>query len=111
LRARPLPACAHGRGRTLAVIGVLADKDAAAIGAALAELIDRWIVCTLEGPRGLAARELAPRLAPAGASIELAGSVAEGCQLARSEAQPGDRVVVCGSVYTVGPALQWLRIY
>jgi dihydrofolate synthase/folylpolyglutamate synthase len=112
LRARPLPAAgAHGSGRTLAVIGVLADKDAAAIGAALAELIDHWIVCTLEGPRGLAARELAPRLAPAGASLELAGSVAEGCQLARSEAQPGDRVIVCGSVHTVGPALQWLRIY
>jgi dihydrofolate synthase/folylpolyglutamate synthase len=112
LRARPLPrAASHGTGRTLAVIGVLADKDAAAIGCALAQSIDHWIVCTLQGPRGLAAQELAPRLVPAGASLELAGSVAEGCQLARSEAQAGDRVVVCGSVYTVGPALQWLRIY
>jgi len=107
LRERPLPRAA---GRTLAVIGVLADKDAAAIGAALAPLVDHWIVCALPGPRGLAAQELARRLVPAGASFEPAASVAEGCQLARSTAQPGDRVVVCGSVYTVGPALQWLQI-
>ena len=29
---------------------------------------------------------------------------------ARAEARPGDRVLVCGSLHTVGPALQWLRI-
>ena len=112
LRARPLPP-APGRttGRTFAVIGVLADKDAAAIGAALAGVIDRWIVCTLPGPRGRSAAQLAERLVPAGSSAQLAASVSEGCELARSEARPGDRIVVCGSVYTVGPALQWLRIY
>ncbi len=111
LRERPLPAArAGGRGRTFAVIGVLADKDAASIGAALAELIDHWILCTLPGARGLSAAELARRLVPADASSELADSVAEGCKRARSEARAGDRVVVCGSVYTVGPALQWLRI-
>ena len=111
LRERPLPQSTTGAGRTFAVIGVLADKDAAAIGAALAKVIDRWIVCPLPGPRGTSAAELAARLVPPGAPIELAASVAAGCELARAEAQPGDRVVVCGSVYTVGPALQWLRIY
>ena len=111
LRERPLPQSTTGAGRTFAVIGVLADKDAAAIGAALAKVIDRWIVCPLPGPRGTSAAELAARLVPPGATIELAASVAAGCELARAEAQPGDRVVVCGSVYTVGPALQWLRVY
>jgi len=111
LRERPLPQSTTGAGRTFAVIGVLADKDAAAIGAALAMVIDRWIVCPLPGPRGTSAAELAARLVPPGAPIELAASVAAGCELARAEAQPGDRVVVCGSVYTVGPALQWLRVY
>jgi len=111
LRERPLPQSTTGAGRTFAVIGVLADKDAAAIGAALAKVIDRWIVCPLPGPRGTSAAELAARLVPPGAPIELAASVAAGCELARAEAQPGDRVVVCGSVYTVGPALQWLRVY
>jgi dihydrofolate synthase/folylpolyglutamate synthase len=111
LRERPLPESAAGAGRTFAVIGVLADKDATAIGAALAGVIDHWIVCALPGPRGTSAAELAARLVPEAAPIELAGSVAAGCELARAQARPGDRVVVCGSVYTVGPALQWLRVY
>jgi dihydrofolate synthase/folylpolyglutamate synthase len=111
LRERPLPESSSGAGRTFAVIGVLADKDAAAIGAALAGVIDRWIVCALPGPRGMSAAELAARLVPRAAPTELADSVSAGCELARAEAQPGDRVIVCGSVYTVGPALQWLRVY
>ena len=111
LRERPLPESAARSGRTFAVIGVLADKDAAAIGAALAGVVDHWIVCTLPGPRGTSAAELAARLVARAAPIELADSVTAGCELARAEAQPGDRVVVCGSVYTVGPALRWLQVY
>jgi dihydrofolate synthase/folylpolyglutamate synthase len=112
LRERAFPqAGGRGRGRTLGVMGVLADKDAPAIGAALAPVIDHWIVCTLPGARGVSAAQLAPRLVPEGASFELAASVDAGCELARDEAQPGDRIVVCGSVHAVGPALQWLRIY
>ena len=109
LRTRALP---HAGGRTFAVIGVLTDKDAATIGAALAAVIDRWIVCALPGPRGGDAATLAARLQlPAASSVRLAESVRRGCELARAEAQPGDRVVVCGSVYAVGPALEWLGIY
>ncbi len=111
LRQRPFPPAPEGRkARTFAVIGVLADKDAAAIGAALAGVIDHWLACTLPGPRGRRAAALAECLGAALASIELAESVPEGCELARREARPGDRVVVCGSVHTVGPALQWLRL-
>jgi len=42
---------------------VLADKDAAAIAAALSAVIDHWIVCALPGPRGGSAAQLAQRLA------------------------------------------------
>ena len=62
LRERPLPRPAAGArtaGCTFAVIGVLADKDAAGIAAALAPVIDRWIVCPLPGPRGTSAAQLA----------------------------------------------------
>jgi dihydrofolate synthase/folylpolyglutamate synthase len=110
LRARPLPP-GTGRGRTLAVIGVLKDKDAAAIAAALAGVIDRWIACALPGARGGSAAELAARLARPPDTVVLAPSVVAGCERARAEARPGDRVVVCGSLHTVGPALEWLRIY
>src|SRR6266403_1172158 len=114
LRERALPGAPDGRrdpGRTFAVIGVLADKDAAAIAAALSAVIDHWIVCALPGPRGGSAAQLAQRLARPPGEMTLAASVAAGGGLARAAARPADRVVVCGSVYTVGPALQWLRIY
>jgi dihydrofolate synthase / folylpolyglutamate synthase len=113
LRARPLPQPrgGSGPGRTFAVIGVLTDKDAAAIAAALAEGIDRWIACALPGPRGSGAAQLAARLARPAGTVELADSIVAGCERARAAARAGDRIVVCGSVYAVGPALQWLRIY
>ena len=107
LAARPLPG---PQGRTLAVIGVLRDKDAAGIGSELGGVIDHWIACALPGARGGSAAELAERLALSHTHIELAQSVESGCERARAEARPGDRVVVCGSLHTVGPALEWLRI-
>ena len=90
---------------------MLADKDAGAIAAALEGVIDHWIVCPLSGARGSSAGELAQRLGRAKDEMTLAESVTAGCELARKIAQPADRIVVCGSVYTVGPALEWLRIY
>jgi dihydrofolate synthase/folylpolyglutamate synthase len=112
LAQRPLPRrAAGGRGLTYAVIGVLRDKDAAGIAAALAGVIDRWIVCALPGERGESAAQLAARLALPTGSFETADSVEGGCERARAAARAGDRVVVCGSVYTVGPALRWLRLY
>jgi len=109
LAARPPPGGAGAR--TFAVIGVLTDKDAPAIGAALAPVIDRWIMCALPGARGSSGAQLAERLARPASTVQLAASVTEGCALAQAAARAGDRVVVCGSVYTVGPALEWLRIY
>jgi len=99
------------RGRTLAVVGILGDKDAPAIARALAPALDRWFLCSLEGPRGITAGELARRLEPIVHEPTLAGSVREGCEAARAAARPEDRVVVCGSVHTVGPALEWLGVY
>ena len=99
------------QGRTLAVVGILADKDAPAIGAALAPAMDGWVLCSLEGPRGISAAALARRLEAVVPNPVLAGSVLAGCEAARATARPGDRVVVCGSVHTVGPALDWLGVY
>jgi dihydrofolate synthase / folylpolyglutamate synthase len=99
------------RGQTLAVVGILGDKDAPAIGAALATAVQRWFLCDLPGPRGIAAAELARRLQAVAHHPILAASVREACEAARDAARPGDRVVVCGSVHTVGPALEWLGVY
>jgi dihydrofolate synthase/folylpolyglutamate synthase len=107
VRERALP---HG-GHTFAVVGILADKDAREIAAALEPLVDHWILCSLPGARGSSASDLAQRLGPQPTDVTLATSVEDGCELARAAAVPGDRVIVFGSVYTVGPALQWLGVY
>lgn len=105
LAARP------SSGRTLAVVGILGDKDIAVIGQILRPLIDRWIVCTVADPRGLPADELARRLSLPNTDVHLASSAAAGFELAKEHAAPGDRVVVCGGFFIVGSALEWLRIY
>ena len=108
VRERPLPANA---GRTVAVIGILGDKDAREIVSELNALVDHWVLCTLPGPRGVTAEQLGQRVQLPAAIVTLAASVEEGCEAARAATRPADRVIVFGSVYTVGPALQWLRIY
>ena len=107
LRERPLPEGGH----TFAVVGILADKDACEIAGALEPLADHWILCSLPGSRGTSASDLAQKVRLPADEITLATSVEEGCELARAAASAGDRVIVFGSVYTVGPALRWLRVY
>jgi dihydrofolate synthase/folylpolyglutamate synthase len=102
-------ACA---GRTLAVTGILRDKDVAGITRALARQIDHWILCSLPGARGSTASELSMRLADdINERAQQTDSVAMGCELARTLARPADRVLVFGSFAAVGLALQWLRLY
>jgi dihydrofolate synthase/folylpolyglutamate synthase len=92
-------------GRTLGVIGTLADKDVAGVLEALRTRVDRWYAATTEGPRGQSDTALVARAAEAGIKMTPAGSVAEAMRLAEHEASPGDRIVVFGSFHTVGPAL------
>jgi dihydrofolate synthase / folylpolyglutamate synthase len=96
--------------RTLAVCGVLGDKDVAGITAALAPAIDGWVLAGLEGTRAVDTGELAARLPPQARVIARASNVADACRAARAAATPGSRIVVFGSFLTVGPALEFLGI-
>ena len=93
------------RGRTLAVCGMLADKDVPAVLGALRDRVDRWFAATTEGSRGLDDAALVSRGAEAGIAMTPAGSVRQAMGLAASVARAGDRIVVFGSFHTVGPAL------
>jgi len=97
------------RGHTRAVVGILGDKDAREIVGAVAPLIDHWYLCSLSGPRGVTAEQLSQRVQLPASKVTLAGSVEQGCEAALAASASDDRVLVFGSVYTVGPALQWLR--
>jgi dihydrofolate synthase/folylpolyglutamate synthase len=93
-------------GRTLAVCGVLADKDVEGIVKGLQGSFDAWVIVGLQGSRALAPQALAARVAALGINVEaVAADVVAGCRTAEALAQPGDRVVVFGSFLTVGPAL------
>jgi dihydrofolate synthase / folylpolyglutamate synthase len=95
-------------GRTLAVCGILADKDAVAVVNTLAPLVDRWWFVSLDGARGSSGELLRQKVRQTtdGTACE---SVAAGCEQARVYAGPADRIVVFGSFHTVGPALAWLE--
>jgi dihydrofolate synthase/folylpolyglutamate synthase len=97
-------------GRTLAVCGILGDKDIAGVAAALRGAFDAWIIVGLDSPRAVPLNDLSQRLADAGANVVAsADSVASGCEIAQSMARDSDRIVAFGSFLTVGPALEWLQ--
>jgi dihydrofolate synthase/folylpolyglutamate synthase len=99
-------------GRTIAVAGMLADKDAAAVAAALDAAIDHWLLASItDEPRGLSAAALQQRLPVLRSPLELTENVAAACARARALARPRDRVIVLGSFHVVGPALSWLGLY
>jgi len=96
--------------RTLAICGILGDKDIRGITSTVAGEIDAWIPVTLDGPRAVSADQIAQQL-PANASVLVrAGNVPEACRAARAATHPQDRVLVFGSFLTVGPALEFLRL-
>ncbi len=99
-------------GKTIGVIGVLGDKDVPAIIQPLIAEVDEWIAVTPDGPRALAAKKLAVQIAALGdCPVFVADSIARGLGEAARRATAADRVLVCGSFHTVGPALAWLEIY
>ena len=104
LAARPIA------GRTLAVCGILADKDAAGVAVELRPRIDEWWMATTPGARGADGAALAARMAPhLKAPVYVAAGIEEGCAVALAAARAGDRIVVFGSFHTVAPALDWLE--
>lgn len=106
--AAELPALA-GDGRVLAVIGVLDDKDVESIVQPLLARVDGWIAVTAASVRGVAATELARRIANASNKPCLIGDDL-GHALAAAAGRAGDDglVLVTGSFYVVGPTLDEL---
>ncbi|WP_300449942.1 bifunctional tetrahydrofolate synthase/dihydrofolate synthase [Accumulibacter sp.] len=97
--------------RTMAVVGMLADKDIAASLAPLAGKIDRWLLTDLEVVRGASADLLATfvtAFAPAG-SVECFASPTLAFERSAKLAGENDRIVVFGSFYTVAAIMRNLQ--
>jgi dihydrofolate synthase/folylpolyglutamate synthase len=94
--------------RTIAVCGILRDKDIGGIIAAVGPRITHWHVATLEGPRGTNARRLADELQHAGitAPVTQHAAVAGAWHAACKEAGENDKIVVFGSFLTVAAVMR-----
>jgi dihydrofolate synthase/folylpolyglutamate synthase len=92
---------------TVAVCGMLRDKDVAGVLQALAPRIDRWHLASLGGSRGASSAALAAALR-GGTELHEHASVAEAFAAARGAAREDDKIVVFGSFLTVGETLAWL---
>ena len=93
--------------RTLAVFGMLADKDIAGVVQKLKAHVDMWFVADLPGPRGARADALAAIIATAQpwAEVRRFASPAEALAAARAEAGTDDRITVFGSFLTVADVM------
>jgi dihydrofolate synthase/folylpolyglutamate synthase len=108
--ATHLHSYARSKRRTIAVFGMLSDKDVAGTIHALSAQVDEWIAVGLSGTRALSNIKLSELLNECGVSIVgSADNVVAGCELASQRASAGDCIVVCGSFMTVAPAMQWLN--
>lgn len=95
---------AYGRERLFLVIGVMGDKELAGLLDPLIPLAAHVYAVAPALERSLPILELADACRARGAQVTAAGTVADGLAKARAAAGPGDLVVVCGSLFTVGEA-------
>ena len=96
-------------GKTVAILGMLDDKDVEGVVAHLADEVDHWIAVTADSQRAFSADELGRRVANASNTACLvADSLIAAMDRAQELTNADDRVLVTGSFYLVGPALNQL---
>ncbi|MBL8412868.1 MAG: bifunctional tetrahydrofolate synthase/dihydrofolate synthase [Propionivibrio sp.] len=97
--------------KTIAVVGMLGDKDIAGALAALAGKVDVWLLAALGVPRGAPAEALASVVADGkpGGSIECFASPEEAFTSAAKRAGENDRILVFGSFYTVAAVMRAMK--
>ena len=98
--------------RTIAVVGMLADKDIAGALGVLSGKVDVWLVASLDVPRGAAAEALAAVVAEQrlGGVVESFASPVEAFARAAKLAGENDRIAVFGSFHTVAAVLRALKL-
>jgi dihydrofolate synthase / folylpolyglutamate synthase len=95
---------------TIAVFGMLKDKDIDSVIQTIKGRIDRWCVASISGERGASADAIAGKLAAAGVKnpISRYATVAHAFAAARESAGQNDRILAFGSFYTVADVLRVL---
>ena len=102
----------YGEEQPVVLLGVLRDKDVAAICGQLAPLEAQFVVAPVHSMRSCTAEALAQAVREAAphATCCIASSAEEGLALAQSEAaKTGRRVLVTGSLFLIGEVLALLE--
>ncbi len=94
-------------GSTRVVLGMLDDKEVAEFASRLAPAVQHWYFAGLDTGRGLSAQDLQERVEAAGIKcVHLSfPDVPAAWRQAVTDSEAGDRIVVCGSFFTVAEAL------
>lgn len=89
--------------KTIAIVGMMEDKQAGAFMASLASVVDHWILCAPDYYRASAVAELAVALHEVlpEAEVSLADDTADALKQSEVLLTEGDRLLVTGSFYTV----------
>jgi len=94
-------------GRTRVVLGMLEDKEVGEFASRLVPVVHDWYIAGLDVERGLSAQALQARIEAAGITgkSRVFPDVATAWCEANMDSEEGDRIVVCGSFFTVAEAL------
>ncbi len=98
-------------GRRVLLLGVLRDKDAAAMAAILDRAADEYVCTAPESERALPPEELAAVLRPYGKAVSVCESVSDAVFTARDRAGRDGMVCATGSIYLAGSVRYELGLY
>jgi dihydrofolate synthase/folylpolyglutamate synthase len=94
----------------LFVFGAMRDKAIAEMSEILFPVAERVVATRAENPRSATPEEIRDAAARSGAEIEMTSTVPEAIEMARRLAPENAVVVITGSIYVVGEAMQALGI-
>ncbi len=94
-------------GKTHLILGMLADKDITRVVENLSEVVDHWYLCGLHVDRGALIARLKTDFTAAlpNTKAQTFNNVTDAYAAAETAADSLDRIVVCGSTYTVAAFL------
>ncbi|MDA7841480.1 bifunctional tetrahydrofolate synthase/dihydrofolate synthase [Gammaproteobacteria bacterium] len=97
---------------TIAVIGVLKDKDVYSLIKPMINNIDKWYCGTINSDRGMNSDEIKTRMSSTVSqkNIETFNSIDKACSQAMASLGKNDRLIVYGSFYTVSEFLDYYEL-
>lgn len=98
------------KGQTVAVLGMLTDKDVTAVVKPLEQHISKWYLGSIKGVRGMSAETMSEQLRNViTKDVYQHETVSQAFKAAMQASSEGDRLLIFGSFHTVGEAMKLER--